>query len=63
MIKLSQPKAYGAIKPLHDSTGRPVRCTPTAVVEPSVQDEDVPDCAECPWQRGTPMAQIERTQP
>ena len=61
MIKLSQPKAYGAIKPLHDSTGRPVHCTPVDVAEPSVEDESVPECDDCPWRRGTPMAHIERT--
>jgi hypothetical protein len=63
MIKLSQPKAYGAIKPLHDSTGRPIRCTSEDAVEPSVQGEDAPECADCPWRLGTPMAQIERTHP
>jgi hypothetical protein len=63
MIKLSQPKAYGAIKPLHDSTGRPIRCAPADVAEPSVEDESVPECAGCPWRRGTRMAQIERTHP
>ena len=27
MIKRTQPKAYGTIKPLHGSTGRPIRCS------------------------------------
>lgn len=63
MIKLSQPKAYGAIKPLHDSTGRPIRCTSTDAAEPIEEDESVPECAGCPCRRGTRRAQIERTQP
>ena len=27
MIELSRPRAYGEIKPLHGSTGRPIRCS------------------------------------
>ncbi len=27
-MKLSQPKAYEEIKPLHGSAGRPIRCAP-----------------------------------
>ena len=42
MIKLSQPKAYGEIKPLHGSTGRPIRCTPTQTIIPKT--EELPDC-------------------
>jgi len=44
VITLSQPKAYGEIKPLHDSTGRPVRCTPSQIVVPKVEDR--PNCAD-----------------
>ena len=28
MIKLIPPKAYGEIKPLANSQGQPIRCTP-----------------------------------
>ncbi len=45
MIKLSRPKAYGEIKPLHGSTGRPIRCTPARIVVPEIEDR--PDCAAC----------------
>ena len=44
-MKLSQPQAYDEIKPLHGSTGRPIRCTPSHVVIPEIEDR--PDCAGC----------------
>ncbi len=45
MIKLSQPKAYGEIKPLHGSTGRPIRCASSHIVIPKAEDH--PNCADC----------------
>ena len=33
-IKLILPQGYDSIKPLHDSTGRPVRCAPTPTPGP-----------------------------
>ena len=45
MIKLSQPKAYGEIKPLCVSTGHPIRCTPSRIVIPEIEDR--PNYADC----------------
>jgi hypothetical protein len=70
MIKLSQPKAYGEIKPLHGSTGQPIRCTPPCIVVPDI--EDWPDCTDggdeyiacdvpC-WPCHKPIEHVERTE-
>lgn len=34
-IKLILPKGYDTIKQLCDSTGRPIRCTPIPVTDPT----------------------------
>jgi len=33
MIKLLPPKSYGTIKPLANSQGQPIRCTPPATLK------------------------------
>ena len=45
MIKLSLPRAYDAIKPLHGSDCRPVRCADPCLVSPSVRS--CPGCTPC----------------
>ena len=44
-IKLIPPKGYATIKPLHDSTGRLVRCAPTPTTNPAPARNC---CANCP---------------
>jgi hypothetical protein len=44
-MKLSKPKAYDEIKPLRNSTGRPIRCTPSPIAIPEVADR--PNCSAC----------------
>ena len=46
MIKLSQPRAYDGLKPLHDSTGRPLRFQRPTVLISKVPDR--PNCHDCP---------------
>ena len=69
MIKLSQPKPYGEIKPLCGSTGQPIRCTPPRIVVPEIEDR--PNCTDggdeyiacdvpC-WQCDKPIENVERT--
>ena len=43
-IKLIPPKGYDTIKPLHDSTGRPVRCAPTPTPDPAPARSYCTDC-------------------
>jgi hypothetical protein len=45
VITLSQPKAYGQIKPLYGSTGEPIRCTPSDVVVAEIENR--PNCTDC----------------
>ena len=70
MIKLSRPKAYGEIKPLHGSTGQPIRCTPPRIVVPEIEDR--PNCTgggdeyiagDVPcWRCDKPILHVERTE-
>ena len=47
-IKLIPPKGYTTIKPLHDSTGRPIRCVAeTDDVQDAVNRAAYPECATC----------------
>jgi hypothetical protein len=50
-MKLSQPQAYGEIKPLHGSTGRPIRCAASNVDTRSAEIEHRLDCANCQAKR------------
>jgi hypothetical protein len=49
MITLSPPKAYEQIKPLCGSTGHPIRCTPSDIVVPEIENR--PNCTDCPTRR------------
>ena len=45
-MKLSKPRAYEEIKPLHGSDRQPIRCTPSRIVIPEIEDRV--NCAACP---------------
>ena len=45
MIKLSQPRAYASIKPLHGSAREPICCTDPCLASPSPGRRR--DCAHC----------------